>query len=77
MDRNRVAITQKIKLPRNDTESQTSLRGPIDFSTQFLAQTDKEKSVRNLRKMEYLVELLAIACYAGLLILMWYTRTKK
>ena len=50
MDRNRVAITQKIKLPRNDTESQTSLRSPIDFSTQFLAQTiggaitrDKEK----------------------------------
>ena len=48
MDRNRVAITQKIKLPRNDTESQTSLRGPIDFSTQFLAQTDKEKSVNGI-----------------------------
>ena len=43
MDRNRVAITQKIELPRNDTESQTSIRSPIDFSTQFLAQTDKEK----------------------------------
>ena len=43
MDRNRMAITQKIELPRNDTKSQTSLRSPIDFSTQFLAQTDKEK----------------------------------
>jgi hypothetical protein len=26
--------------------------------------------------MENLVELLALACYVGLLILMWYTRTK-
>ena len=29
-----------------------------------------------MNKMENLVELLALACYAGLLILMWYTRTK-
>ena len=38
-----MAITQKIELPRNDSESETSLRGPIDFSTQFLAQTDKKR----------------------------------
>jgi len=30
----------------------------------------------NKGTMENIVELLALACYAGLLILMWYTRTK-